>query len=87
LASGPHKIQGIGAGIIPETLDLPVVDLIETVSSEDAVETAGRVATDEGILSGISSGAATVVAARLARRPEYRGRTVVVILPVFEHLS
>ena len=97
LAPGPHKIQGIGAGIIPDTLDLSVVDLVETVTSEEAVEAARRLATDEGILSGISSGAATVVAARLAKRPEYQGKTIVVILPdsgerylssvLFENLS
>ena len=97
LAPGPHKIQGIGAGIIPETLDLSVVDLVETVTSEEAVEAARRLATDEGILSGISSGAATVVAARLAKQPEYQGKTIVVILPdsgerylssvLFENLS
>jgi cysteine synthase A len=97
LAPGPHKIQGIGAGIIPDTLDLSVVDLVETVTSEEAVEAARRLATDEGILSGISSGAATVVAARLAKQPEYKGKTIVVILPdsgerylssvLFENLS
>jgi cysteine synthase len=81
IAPGLHKIQGIGAGIIPDTLDLSVVDFVETVSSEEAVETARRLATEEGILSGISSGAATVVAARLAKRPEYKGKTIVVILP------
>lgn len=81
IAPGLHKIQGIGTGIIPDTLDLSVVDLVETVSSEGAVETARRLATEEGILSGISSGAATAVAARLARRPEYKGKTIVVILP------
>ena len=97
LAPGPHKIQGIGAGIIPDTLDLSVVDQVETVTSEEAVEAARRLATEEGILSGISSGAATVVAARLAKLPEYRGKTIVVILPdsgerylssvLFENLS
>jgi len=97
LAPGPHKIQGIGAGIIPDTLDLSVVDLVETVTSEEAVEAARRLATEEGILSGISSGAATVVAARLAKHPEYQGKTIVVILPdsgerylssvLFENLS
>ena len=78
---GLHKIQGIGAGIIPETLDLSLVDLVETVNSEEAIETARRLAIDEGILSGISSGAAAFVAARLAKRPEYKGKTIVVILP------
>jgi cysteine synthase A len=97
LAPGPHKIQGIGAGIIPDTLDLSVVDLVETVTSEEAVEAARRLATDEGILSGVSSGAATVVAARLSKQPEYKGKTIVVILPdsgerylssvLFENLS
>jgi cysteine synthase A len=97
LAPGPHKIQGIGAGIIPDTLDLSVVDQVETVTSEEAVEAARRLATEEGILSGISSGAATVVAARLAKLPEYQGKTIVVILPdsgerylssvLFENLS
>jgi cysteine synthase A len=78
---GPHKIQGIGAGIIPETLDLSIVDLVETVTGEEAVEAARRLAREEGILSGISSGAAVAVAARLANRPEYAGKTFVVILP------
>jgi len=78
---GLHKIQGIGAGIIPDTLDLSVVDEVEQVTSEEAVEVARRLAIEEGILSGISSGAATAVAARLARKPEYKGKTIVVILP------
>jgi cysteine synthase len=81
LQPGPHKIQGIGAGIIPETLDLSVVDRIETVTSEEAIETARRLAREEGILSGISSGAAMAVAARLAGQPEFAGKTIVVILP------
>jgi cysteine synthase A len=78
---GPHKIQGIGAGIIPDTLDLSVVDQVETVSNDEAVETARRLAREEGILSGISSGAAAAVAARLANQPEFAGKTIVVILP------
>jgi cysteine synthase A len=81
LKPGPHKIQGIGAGIIPDTLDLSVVDRVETVTNEDAIETARRLASEEGILSGISSGAAAAVAARLAKQPEFAGKTIVVILP------
>jgi cysteine synthase A len=78
---GPHKIQGIGAGIIPDTLDLSVVDRVETVTNEEAIETARRLAREEGILSGISSGAAAAVAARLARQPSFAGKTIVVVLP------
>jgi cysteine synthase A len=81
LKPGPHKIQGLGAGIIPGTLDLTVVDRVEPVSNEEAIEMARRLAREEGILSGISCGAATVVAVRLAREPEFRGKTIVVILP------
>jgi cysteine synthase A len=81
LQPGPHKIQGIGAGIIPDTLDLSVVDRVETVTNEEAIETARRLAREEGILSGISSGAAAAVAARLAKQPEFAGKTIVVILP------
>lgn len=81
LKPGPHKIQGIGAGFVPETLDLSLVDEIEQVSNEDAVLYARRLAREEGILSGISCGAAVAVAVRLARRPENSGKTIVVILP------
>jgi cysteine synthase len=81
LKPGPHKIQGIGAGIIPETLDLSVVDRVETVTSEEAIEVARRLALEEGILSGISSGAAAAVATRLANQPEFDRKTIVVILP------
>ena len=81
LQPGPHKIQGIGAGIIPETLDLSLVDRVETVTNEEAIEVARRLAKEEGILSGISSGAAAAVAARLAKQPEFAGKTIVVILP------
>jgi len=81
LKPGPHKIQGIGAGFIPGTLDLSVVDRIETVSNDEAIDFARRLAKEEGILSGISCGAAVAVAARLARAPEFKGKTIVAILP------
>jgi cysteine synthase A len=81
LQPGPHKIQGIGAGFVPEVLDLSLVDDIEQVSNDDAVAYARRLAREEGILSGISSGAAVAAAARLAQRPENAGKTIVVILP------
>lgn len=81
LQPGPHKIQGIGAGFIPENLDLGLVDRVEQVSNDDAIAYAHRLAREEGILAGISCGAAAAVAARLAERPEFEGKTIVVILP------
>jgi cysteine synthase A len=81
LTPGPHKIQGIGAGFIPDILDLSLVDRIEQVSNEEAIEYARRLTRQEGILSGISSGAAAAVAARLAREEEHAGKTIVVVLP------
>ena len=78
---GPHKIQGIGAGFIPDTLDISLVDKVETVSNEDAVEFARRLAKEEGVLAGISSGAATAAAVRLSLLPEFGGKTIVAVLP------
>lgn len=78
---GPHKIQGLGAGFKPQVLDLDLVDRIETVSNEEAFETARRLAREEGLISGISCGAAAAVAIRLAGREEYAGKNIVVILP------
>ena len=81
LKPSPHKIQGIGAGFVPEILDLDLVDRIERVSNEEAIETARRLAKEEGILAGISCGAAAAVAIRLAKDPAYQGKTIVVVLP------
>jgi cysteine synthase A len=81
LKPGAHKIQGIGAGFIPDTLDLSLVDRVEQVSSAEAVEMARRLAREEGILSGISCGAAVAVAVRLAKDKTFFGKTMVVILP------
>ena len=81
LKPGPHKIQGIGAGFIPDVLDLSLVDAVEQVTNDEAMEYARRLTRDEGILAGISCGAAVAVAVRLAKRPEHEGKTIVVILP------
>ena len=78
---GPHKIQGIGAGFIPGNLDLSLIDRVELVSSDDAVAMARRLMQEEGILAGISSGAAVVAANQIAELPEFAGKTIVVILP------
>lgn len=79
--SGPHKIQGIGAGFVPDTLDTKVYDEIITVENDDAFETGRRIARSEGVLVGISSGAAVWAAIELAKRPENKGKTIVALLP------
>jgi cysteine synthase len=81
LAPSPHKIQGIGAGFVPANLDLSMVDRVEQVTNEESISTARALAREEGILSGISCGAAMVVALRLAREPAQAGRTIVAVLP------
>ena len=81
LRPGPHKIQGIGAGFIPDTLDLHMVDRLETVTNEESIEMARRLAKEEGILAGISCGAAVAVSVRLARQPEFAGKTIITVLP------
>src|ERR1700733_7408735 len=78
---GPHKIQGIGAGFIPRNLDLSMVDRVELVTNEESIEMARRLAREEGLLSGISCGAAVAAAVRIAREDQFKGQTIVVILP------
>lgn len=97
LQPGPHKIQGIGAGFIPGTLDLSLVDRVERVDNDEAVDFARRLAREEGILCGISCGAAVAATARLVQEPAYAGKTIVVVLPdagerylssvLFEHIT
>lgn len=81
LTPGPHKIQGIGAGFIPGNLDLDVIDAVEQVSNDEAMQMSHRLMKEEGILAGISSGAAVVAAKRLAEKPENKDKNIVVILP------
>jgi cysteine synthase A len=81
LRPGPHKIQGIGAGFVPTNLDLSLVDRVETVTDDEAMAMARRLMREEGILAGISCGAATAAALRLAREEAFAGRTIVVVLP------
>ncbi len=81
IRGGPHKIQGLGAGFIPGTLDLSVVDRVEQVTNEEAIEMARRLGKEEGILSGISCGAAVSATVRLTRQKEFQNKTIVVILP------
>jgi len=78
---GPHKIQGIGAGILPKNLDLEMVDQVEQVTNEDAIAWAHKLMREEGILAGISSGAAMAVADRVSQQAEHKGKNIVVILP------
>jgi len=81
LKPSPHKIQGIGAGFVPKILDLSLVDRIEQVSNDEAIEFARRLTREEGILSGISCGAAAAVAVRLAKQKEFAGKTIITVLP------
>lgn len=77
----PHKIQGIGAGFVPKNLDLSLVDQVETVSNDDAMAMAHRLMREEGILAGISGGAAVAAAVRIGQQPEHQGKNIVVVLP------
>jgi cysteine synthase A len=79
--AGPHKIQGIGAGFVPDVFNREIIDEIIQVTNQDAMETARQLASKEGILSGISSGAAVWAAVQVSQRPENKGKTIVVILP------
>jgi cysteine synthase A len=81
LQAAPHGIQGIGAGFVPQNLDLSLIDLIELVDDEEAIAYTRRLAKEEGIMAGISSGAALAVAVRLAKRPEHAGKIIVAVLP------
>ncbi len=81
LKPAPHKIQGIGANFVPKNLDLSIVDEVQTINGDEAIAWSRRLATEEGILSGISSGAAIAAAVKVASRPEWQGKTIVVILP------